>query len=185
MESLITKEKKKAENFEKLKLFSEKSEPENILKIVESDNFTFVITIKTNHDYCARLSKFQYNGYWLEKDTNNVKSIAFLRCEVHNKKISDNIEYIHHIYIQDFFVDKPYRKNGYGTILLNELIEYAKKLQVHYISGKLSFRDIGTEGNRTQEQAENRKRLYHFYPKNGFIIDEDEMIYLQIHKKQE
>lgn len=54
-----------------------------------------------------------------------------------------------------------------------------------YISGKLSFRDIGTEDNRTQEQEENRKRLYHFYPKHGFIIDEDECIYLQIKKKQD
>lgn len=182
---LITERKRIAENFEKLKLFSEKSEPETILKIVELDKITFVITIKTTHDYCARLTKFEYNGYWLEKDTNDVKSIAFLRCEVHNKIVSDNIEYVHHIYICDFFVDKPYRKNGYGTILLNELIKYAKEMQVDYISGKLSFRDIGTEDNRTQEQAENRERLYHFYPKHGFIIDEDEKIYLQIQKKQD
>ena len=67
MDSLITEEKKKVENFEKLKLFSEKSEPEAILKIVELDKITFVITIKTTHDYCARLIKFKYNGYWLEK----------------------------------------------------------------------------------------------------------------------
>lgn len=155
------------------------------MKIVELDKITFVITIKTTHDYCARLTKFEYNGYWLEKDTNNVKSIAFLRCEVHNKKVSDYSEYIHHIYIQDFFVDELYRKKGYGTILLNELIEYAKKLKVDYISGKLSLRDIGTEDNRTPKQAENRKRLYHFYPKHGFIIDENETIYLQIQKKQD
>lgn len=182
---MITEGKRIAENFEKLKLFSEKSEPETILKIVELDKITFVITIKTTHDYCARLTKFEYNGYCLEEDKNSIKSIASLYCKVYNKELSNNVEYINNIYICDFIVDKQHRNNGYGTILLNELIKYAKKLQVHYISGKLSFCDIGTEDKCTQEQAENRKRLYHFYPKHGFIIDEDERIYLQIRKKQD
>lgn len=182
---MLIEETKKVQNFERLKFFSEKSEQETILKILELSGGIFVVTIKTAYNYCARLTKVEYNGYLLETNTDNIKSIAVLRCEVNNKTVSDNIEYIHHIYIQDFIVNQQYRKNGYGTILLKELINYAKKLQVEYISGELSFMDIGTEENCTLEQKENRERLYHFYPKHGFIIDENKRIYLRIKEKQE
>ena len=76
--------------------------------------------------------------------------------------------------LEDMMTDPKRRDAGYGSIMLNEFIACAKDFGAKYITGFLSSKDIGTKESATQEQMENRERVYHFYKKHGFDISQDE-----------
>lgn len=142
---------------------------ENILKIISYDSQLFLITYKQKLNYKGLLIEFEYNGYILKKKQQfSKKSFIMMRCNPHYDK---KLNYMRNIFIDDFICEPTYRDRGYGTLLMNELIQYAKKLKVQYISGKLSFVDIGINDD-DDRYKEKRERLYHFYPKFGFVIYE-------------
>ena len=84
--------------------------------------------------------------------TNNIRE-AWMQCVIE----SDST-----ILIGDIIHDneKNYNK-GYGTAMMQKLIEYAKENGYSRIYGNLSDVDIG-----------HKDRLYHFYKKFGFEITE-------------
>lgn len=159
------------ENERLYSLFEFNDSEENILKIISYDSQLFLITYKQKIDYKGVVVEFEYNGYVLKKKQRfSKKSFIMMRCNPHYDK---DFNYMKNIFIDDFICESAYRDRGYGTLLMNELIQYAKKLKVQYISGELSFVDIG-KNDEDDSCKEKRERLYHFYPKFGFIIEEYE-----------
>lgn len=85
--------------------------------------------------------------------TCNNKFAGRINCTVYKeqKKIA----------IEDIWCKK--NNKGYGSLMMRELIEYAKQHGIKYIDGWLS----GVDANHLE-------RLYHFYHKFGFIITPNE-----------
>jgi len=52
---------------------------------------------------------------------------------------------------------------GYGTLLMNHLLDRARKASIRYIEGHM----------QETENREHEARLRHFYHKFGFSVDED------------
>lgn len=153
-------------------LFEFNDSRENILKIVSHDSQMFLITYKQEIDYKGTVTEFEYNGYILKKHKSCLKKpFITMRCY---PRYNEEPYYLKSIFIEDFKSDPNYRDKGFGTIIMNELIQYAKKLNVKYISGELSFVDIGKD-DEDDSCKDKRERLYHFYPKFGFIIEEHKM----------
>lgn len=61
----------------------------------------------------------------------------------------------------NILIHPSFMNKGYGTILMNQLIENATKRCINYIEGHLR----NTDGN-------DDPKLQHFYAKHGFDIDE-------------
>lgn len=84
--------------------------------------------------------------------TNNIRE-AWMQCVIE----SDST-----ILIGDIIHDKQKNYNkGYGSAMMQKLIEYAKENGYSRLYGNLSDVDIG-----------HKDRLYHFYEKFGFEITE-------------
>lgn len=159
--------KKYDDNFDKLKLFNNKKE--TIVSILEHSSKIFVITLKTELNYDGRLKEFFLYGYTLDMmKCDIIKSTPIIEmwCE---PKYNFDLNYLESIFIVDFQAKSSFINKGYGTLIMNELIRYSQILDVYYISGDLSSVDIG-ENDTDLKNKENRERLYHFYPKFGFII---------------
>lgn len=158
---------KENEKFQNLLKFNDSNE--NIVKIISYNSQLFLITQKQEVDYKGYIKSFEYNGYILkEQQFFSKKPFIKMIC---NNCYNENPIYLKNIFIVDFISESMYRDKGYGTLIMNELITYAKQLKVKYISGKLSFIDIGISDD-DEKYKEKRKRLYHFYSKFGFTIDE-------------
>jgi GNAT superfamily N-acetyltransferase len=141
----------------------------------------FVIIRRTRFDFRGRIHTvkgIELNGYDLDVNGySNTKPFITLRC---NACYDDNYDCLRYLFIQDFNSCKSTRDKGFGSMVLQQFIEYAKSLDVEYVRGEMSFIDIGTEEGRTEEQAKNRARLYHFYPKHGFEIDGNGAVVLKL-----
>lgn len=158
---------KENEKFHSLLKFNDSNE--NIVKVISYNSQMFLITQKHEIDYKGYIKTFEYNGYILrEQQFFSKKPFIKMIC---NNCYNESPIYLKSIFIVDFTSESIYRDKGYGTLIMNELIAYAKRLKVEYISGKLSFMDIGTSDD-DEKYKDKRERLYHFYPKFGFIIDE-------------
>ena len=64
---------------------------------------------------------------------------------------------------------------GYGTLMMNELLKFAKENNYEKITGNIS--DVN---NNTEWDPYHRERLIHFYKKFGFKIIPDELAPKQI-----
>ena len=64
---------------------------------------------------------------------------------------------------------------GYGTLMMNELLKFAKENNYKKITGNISDVD-----NNTEWDPHHRERLIHFYKKFGFKILPDELTPKQI-----
>lgn len=86
----------------------------------------------------------------------NNKSIILMSCQIVNGNIHIND-------IKPYAGDKrtKYLNKGYGSKLMNALLEYAEKNNVREIYGELSIVDL-----------DHKDRLHHFYQKFGFDIIE-------------
>lgn len=159
------------ETFNKLLLFN--NTQENVIYIMPQGSRLFVVTILQILRYDGKIKEFDLNGYLFDKRTgNNVmkKPAVNMYCRaVYNDKEA----FLRNIHIEDFTVNEMWQNKGYGSIVMEQLIKYAKYLKVSYISGELSFVDIGTSDD-DETKRENRERLFRFYPKFGFSIDKAE-----------
>ena len=95
---------------------------------------------------------------------------------LHKKVYSDVVGYylkiplfLFALKITDFVITDP--GNGFGSILMGHLIDYAKKYNVRRLKGVLSHVD---------EKPENTERRNRFYKKFGFTFDKDDLIELDI-----
>lgn len=153
---------------------------ENIAYITNHNAATFIITCEVFYNYKGRISEIEFNGYDLkmfQERSHGSKSFIYLRSEaVYNTEH----DYLKNLFIRDFRADITERDKGYGGVMLEQFIKYANSLNAPYISGEFSFEDIGTDNDNDLSKKQNRERLYHFYPKHGFIITEDEKIHLQL-----
>lgn len=171
---------KENKNFQKLTDFYSKGE--QIIQVVEHNQIHFVVTQKQTINHMGLLSEFELYGYVLESFQPTFVGgswMAHMRC---TPCFDKNLRYLKSIFINDFGVSRLHRDRGYGGILMKHLIRYAEKLNVEYIRGVLSFQDIGN-GDSDMSKADNRERLYHFYPKYGFIITDNKEIYRPIMKQ--
>lgn len=167
---------KEIQVYNTIKSFNEKSE--NIFKIIKHQSYTFLITYKEKLNFYGILEEFAFNGYILEKYNVNTRSIISINCDTHYDK---KHKYLKDIFIYDFIADEKYQNMGFGSILMKELIKYAKQLNIEHIYGKLSAVDIGNDNNNDdRNKLKNKERLYHFYPKHGFTITSDKKINLNL-----
>lgn len=143
---------------------------EHIIYILPQKPLFFVATIKQSLRYDGKIDKFDLNGYFLDNRTNSIdieKVPVNMHCSaVYNEKAVC----LRNIHIIDFTINEMWQNQGYGSIVMKQLIKFAKYMNVSYISGELSFRDFGTSDDN-ETKRENRERLYHFYTKFGFEID--------------
>lgn len=160
------------ETFNKLLLFNDTQE--HIIYILPQSLPLFVVTITQMFSrYDGKIKAFDLYGYFLDNRMGNIvlgKSAVKMFCRaIYN----DNPAFLRNIYIDDFTVDARRQSQGYGSIVMEQLIKYAKCLKAPYISGELSPVDIGT-GDDDDTKCKNRERLFHFYSKFGFSIDKAE-----------
>ena len=135
-------------------------------------NYIFRILSKDDYEkYLQLINEFRPTNYtkdqfihFLEKEN---KNIEILVIEINNELIaSGTILYetklIHNIslyaHIEDIIVSSKYRKNGYGLILLNELIEVCKKNKSYKIL------------------LDCQEELITFYKKSGFNKNGNQMV---------
>lgn len=81
----------------------------------------------------------------------NGKKISSMKCVVEEKAILIGD-------IEPFRNHKDFNK-GYGTMMMNELLSYAKQNNINEVYGYLSDVDI-----------DHKERILHFYTKFGFEI---------------
>lgn len=111
------------------------------------------------------LNKFSLSFHIYFIDCTPFKIVQTLETEVY---IKDNNEYS--IYIVDF-IGKS--NQGYGSILMQEFLDYIKQMPVKLVYGFLSEIDL-------QRSEEHKELLFHFYKKFGFEITEKNKIYLKL-----
>lgn len=160
-----------------VQLFNDKQE--NIMTVVQHRSQYFVITCKHQIDYKGILNEFELRGYLLEtyrKEGIFRKYFIHMLCDV---MFDDKLHYLKGIFIQDFIADSGMRDQGFGSLMMKQLIQYAQVLNAQYISGRLSFVDIGNSHDYA-EKTNGRERLYHFYHKHGFEISENNRIVLYL-----
>ena len=108
--------------------------------------------------------------------------ILYIKVIDNDKQIS-RMDIIKHndencLYIGDIlrFSKNKYYNKGIGTMMMNELIDYAKMNNYHEIRGELSTVD-----------NEHKDRLHHFYRKFGFEIintnNRNDCVYATISKR--
>lgn len=162
----------------KIKYFNE--EPEDVIYLENIGDFIYAVTRKIELNHYGNLTKITLNGYeltlyrnTLEKFKSFIELVAESRYDAEHKHLTG-------LYIRDFLSNESKRDCGYGSIMMEKFVEYAKTLKVQYIAGSLSFVDIGTDDKRTAQQVKNLERLHHFYPKHGFKINGNGGIRLQL-----
>jgi hypothetical protein len=153
---------------------------EDVTYVGEIGAILFALNREFKYDWRGRLKSVEFKGYDLhlyKKELIGADKFIGLYSEVcYNRE--QNI--LQSLYIHNFMVNKNMRDNGLGSFVLSRFIDCAVELEAEFVSGTLSFIDIGSESSRSVEQTQNRERLYHFYPKHGFIINSDETIHLQL-----
>ena len=82
----------------------------------------------------------------------NNKRIAFIQCVLENENTLLIGDIIH--------IHKKYHNKGYGTKMMEKLLEYTKENNIKTIYGNLSLNDI-----------DHKDRLLHFYKKFGFNVE--------------
>lgn len=140
----------------KLRYFNEYLE--NILYVTDHDETTFIITCQTIFKSAGKLFRIDFYGYDLQKFKQGYPdSSPFMYLQTEYEKHG----LLRTLWIDDFKIKDEHQINkGYGSIMLEQFIKYAKTLDAGYISGELSTVDDG-----------NKDRRNHFYIKHGFSID--------------
>ena len=147
---------------------------EQIMAFVKRTHQTFIITVQempvidvydSQHTEDFR-QEIVFRSYILEQCTTDgfTHSIGNMRCFVHYRNDYDKL-LRDYLYICDFSITGTECGKGYGSLMIQYVKNYAQNNKLEYIKGWLSESDISPlMGNR-------KDMLYHFYRKNGFIID--------------
>lgn len=139
--------------FQKVEDLNESSE--QILCIRTHCSNHICITAAAEYDYKNAVSAIDFKLYKLD-NSGDISQACIGRsfCEINGSVFC----------IADIGIEEQYRNNGYGSLLLSEIIKYAEQLNVTKIKGRVYCNDI--------KKKEAKVRLYHFYEEHGFVIDE-------------
>lgn len=163
---------------ELLKALRKKSEEQE--KIVylssEDDSSQFFVTETETFTYKGVLQSCEWKGYIVLGD---IQQIVKMRCSI---KYDAEHKYLNGVFLQDIVVDLRWQGKGYGSRMLHLLIRYAEKLGAEYLSGELSFVDVGTEND--PQRKEKTERLSRFYRRHGFTVCENKHICRCIEKSK-
>ena len=134
-------------------------------------NYTFRMLSKNDYEqYFQLINEFRSTNYTKEQFVHFLeenKHIHIWVIEVNNELIASGtilyeIKLIHNIslyaHIEDIIVSSKYRKNGYGLILLNELVDVCKK------------------NNSYKILLDCQEELIKFYEKSGFKKNGSQMV---------
>ena len=133
---------------------------EQILCIREHNQNQICVTVTINYDCFHAVSDMLFKVYLLGQNGYiSQNCIGKSPCEVHNNYFE----------IVDIGFDDNFQEQGYGSVLLLEILKFAKSFSVNKIKGNIYQKDI--------DNPQKKERLYHFYEKHGFIIDEDKLIF--------
>ncbi|MGN0552367.1 MAG: GNAT family N-acetyltransferase [Oscillospiraceae bacterium] len=137
---------------------------EHILCVREYSNSLICITCEVIYNIFQAVSSIDFKLYKLDNGGDiSQNCIGKAACEIKNDCMK----------LCDIGIDTQYQGKGYGSVLMNEVVNYAMKLHIRKIKGEISQYDI--------DSSDKRKRLYHYYEKNGFFIDEEKkIVYLYI-----
>ena len=125
---------------------------EQILCIREHNQNQICVTVTINYDCFHAVSDMLFKVYLLGQNGYiSQNCIGKSPCEVHNNYFE----------IVDIGFDDNFQEQGYGSVLLLEILKFAKSFSVNKIKGIVYQKEL----------------LYHFYEKHGFIIDEDKLIF--------
>ena len=148
---------------------------ENILSLLEHRHTLFLITVETTPRLKVRSrdisQEITFRGYILGKcrSRSNLRRFVSMDCSVYYRDEYTEMEN-EHIWIHDFTMDSFMQNKGYGSLMLEQVIGYARRNHISYIAGALSVFDIAPQ------HANRGEMLRHFYTKHGFTIDEHNQI---------
>ena len=129
----------------------------------------------------GKLEKLVFTGYYFgpfADDSKEFEIIATMECFLWDVEHFDPPEYIQGIFIGDFVVAEEWRGKGFGSIVMQEVIRYAKQHGAQYINGLLSWAD--TEDERNEYSVELRQRLCRFFERHGFTVLANDMFTYRI-----
>lgn len=153
--------KRELREWRKVKELNDTSE--QILCVREHCQSLICVTVTMGYDCFHAVSEMLFKEYLLGQNGDISQTcIGKSPCEVKNGYFK----------IIDMGIDEHYQNNGYGSLLLSEILKFAKSFSVNKIKGDIYRKDI--------ESTEKRERLYHFYEKHGFFIDFDKLMILKI-----
>ncbi len=161
-ENEIFKYKMKLRTFDEMKKLNDNDQ--KILSFFNHNGREAVATVSFD-SRTRKLNKFSLSFYIYFIDCIPFKIVQTLYTEVY---IQEDNQY--HIYIVDF-IGKI--NQGYGSILMQQFLDYIKQMPVTLVHGYLSEVDL----NRSEKHKE---LLFHFYKKFGFTITENYKIYLKL-----
>lgn len=156
----------------------------------EEETIAYISTDPNERFYVTLQEKISFKGIlqtitWCvcvpdprDNDPLHVDRIATLDCRA---TYHDELKYLSGIMIVDCVVNEGWRGRGFGSIVIEELIRYAERLDAQCIHGFLSWVDIGTPDDPQRE--EKRARLCRFYERHGFTVTPDDKIYRKVVKK--
>lgn len=156
-------------------------EEETIAYISPKANRRFYVTVQQEISYRGILRRITWRVYApspRENDLLHVDQITTLICEA---QYDGEPKYLTGIRIVDCVVNEGWRGCGFGSIVIEELIRYAERLDAQCVNGFLSWVDIGTPDDPQRE--EKRARLCRFYERHGFSVTPDDKIYRTVVKK--
>lgn len=141
----------------KIKDFNNTSE--QILCVREHCQNLICVTVEMGYDCCHTVSELFFKAYILDRSSDISQAcIGKSPCCVNGTCFE----------IVDLGIDECYRDQGYGSLFLTEILKFAKCFSVNKIRGIIYRKDI--------DSPQKKERLYHFYKKHGFIIDDGRLI---------
>lgn len=132
---------------------------EQILCIRAHRQNLICITVAMSYDCFHAVSDMLFKVYLLGQNGYiSQNCIGKSPCEVNNNYFE----------IVDIGFDKHFQEQGYGSVLLSEILKFAKSFSINKIKGDIYQKDI--------DNPQKKERLYRFYEGHGFIIDDDNLI---------
>lgn len=131
---------------------------EQILCVREHSGSQICITLSIEFDYKHSVSQMLFKIYKLDI-SGNMSQICIGKSPC---AINEN-----GFVIIDIGIEELYRDKGFGSVLLSEIINYSKYFDVAKVIGKISYMDV--------KEPDAKDRLFHFYKKHGFVVDENIM----------
>lgn len=122
-----------------------------------------LITVKNHYDYQCKLIRVELDGYFFHIYEYGRIIPQTMDIDVIYKEHKDNENVVNYC-LENFYIASlnctP--NKGYGSLLMEQFLDYIKPFGAKYVSGFIS--------NYDASNPEHKSRLFHFYQKFGFTI---------------